>query len=98
MAATVPVADSPSKHWPVSLFRRPDGVLDQNLSAQDLRRIVERGEGALWVDIDSSDVHQHTLLEKVFQFHPLAIEDTLLHEIAHHFGISDQRLIEIDRY
>jgi predicted Zn-dependent protease with MMP-like domain len=23
---------------------------------------------------------------------------TVLHEIAHHFGISDQRLVEIDRY
>ena len=77
MAAIAPLADSPSRHWPTSLFHRPDGGLDQNLSAQDLRRIVERGEGALWVDINSSDVHQHTLLEKVFQFHPLAIEDTL---------------------
>jgi len=77
VVTTAPLADSPSKHWPTSLFRRPDGGLDQNLSAQDLLRIVERGEGALWVDIDSSDVHQHALLEKVFQFHPLSIEDTL---------------------
>jgi len=42
-----------------------------------LRQILDQGEGELWVDLDSSDVHQHTLLEKVFQFHPLAIEDTL---------------------
>lgn len=76
MAATAPLPE-PSKHWPASLFRRPDGALEQNLSAQELRRIVERDEGTLWVDIDSSDVHQHALLEKVFQFHPLAIEDTL---------------------
>lgn len=33
--------------------------------------------GALWVDIDSNDRAQHALLEKVFQFHHLAIEDTL---------------------
>ncbi len=26
------------------------------------------------------------------------VRRTVLHEIAHHFGISDQRLIEIDRY
>jgi predicted Zn-dependent protease with MMP-like domain len=26
------------------------------------------------------------------------IRRTVLHEIAHHFGISDQRLVEIDRY
>ncbi|HEY3551708.1 MAG TPA: metallopeptidase family protein [Gaiellaceae bacterium] len=27
-----------------------------------------------------------------------AVRRTVFHEIAHHFGISDQRLIEIDRY
>jgi predicted Zn-dependent protease with MMP-like domain len=26
------------------------------------------------------------------------IRHVVLHEIAHHFGISDQRLVEIDRY
>ena len=27
-----------------------------------------------------------------------AVRRTVFHEIAHHFGISDERLIEIDRY
>ncbi len=75
MSATV--APPASKHWPTSLYRRPDGVLEQELSPVRIREIVEQGEGELWVDIDSSDVHQHSLLEKVFGFHPLAIEDTL---------------------
>ena len=26
------------------------------------------------------------------------VKHTVLHEIAHHFGISDERLVEIDRY
>jgi predicted Zn-dependent protease with MMP-like domain len=26
------------------------------------------------------------------------VRRVVLHEIAHHFGISDERLIEIDRY
>ena len=26
------------------------------------------------------------------------VRETVIHEIAHHFGISDERLIEIDRY
>lgn len=42
-----------------------------------LREIVDSGEGELWVDIDSTNMHQHALLEKVFDFHPLAVEDTL---------------------
>jgi len=28
----------------------------------------------------------------------LAVRRTVFHEIAHHFGISDERLLEIDRY
>lgn len=74
---TVTAAPPASKHWPASLYRRPDGVLEQELSPARIREIVEQGEGELWVDIDSTDVHQHALLEKVFGFHPLSIEDTL---------------------
>lgn len=66
-----------SRHWPASLYRRPDGALEQELSPARIRAIVDSGEGELWVDIDSTDVHQHSLLEKVFGFHPLAVEDTL---------------------
>jgi predicted Zn-dependent protease with MMP-like domain len=35
--------------------------------------------------------HNHALLHE-------QIRRVVLHEIAHHFGISDRRLIEIDRY
>jgi magnesium transporter len=66
-----------SKHWPASIYRRPDGSLEQSLSPARMREVVQSGEGELWVDIDSTDMHQHALLEKVFQFHPLAVEDTL---------------------
>lgn len=43
------------------------------------RELIEarQSAGTLWVDIDSTNRHQIALLEKVFDFHPLAIEDTL---------------------
>jgi len=68
-----------SKHWPVSIYRRTDGTLEQDISPARIREILQAGEGGgeLWVDIDSTNMHQLALLEKVFQFHPLAIEDTL---------------------
>jgi magnesium transporter len=66
-----------SRHWPASIYRRPDGTLEHDLSPVRLREIVHAGEGELWVDIDSTNMHQHALLEKVFQFHHLSIEDTL---------------------
>jgi magnesium transporter len=76
MTATAAQAQA-SKHWPASLYRRPDGTLERDLSPARIREIVQVGDGELWVDIDSTNMHQHALLEKVFQFHPLAVEDTL---------------------
>jgi predicted Zn-dependent protease with MMP-like domain len=35
--------------------------------------------------------HDHALLQQM-------IRRVVLHEIAHHFGISDERLVELDRY
>src|SRR5258708_17634349 len=41
-------------------------------------------------------------LERLYGYDPQLLEDrvrhVVLHEVAHHFGISDERLIEIDRY
>src|SRR6267143_4579731 len=77
-APTVP-AQQPqaSKNWPASLYRRPDGVLEPDISPARIREILQAGEGDLWVDIDSTNMHQLALLAKVFAFHPLSIEDTL---------------------
>src|SRR6266702_1436903 len=79
VTVTVAPAQSPqaSKNWPTSLYRRPDGTLEQDISPSRMREILHSGEGELWVDIDSTNMHQHALLEKVFEFHPLSIEDTL---------------------
>jgi magnesium transporter len=79
VTATSAPAQQPqaSKNWPASLYRRPDGALEQDISPTRMREILQTGEGELWVDIDSTNMHQHALLEKVFEFHPLSIEDTL---------------------
>ena len=41
-------------------------------------------------------------LERHYGYDPAVlraqVRRTVLHEIAHHFGISDERLVEIDRY
>jgi magnesium transporter len=66
-----------SRHWPASIYRRPDGTVELDFSPARIREILHSGDGELWVDIDSTSMHQHALLEKVFGFHPLAIEDTL---------------------
>ena len=41
-------------------------------------------------------------LERLYGAHPAVlrreVKRVVLHEVAHHFGISDERLIELDRY
>ena len=61
---------------PYSAYLAPDGKVEWALRPARLLEAVRDG-GQLWVDIDSSDPHQHALLEKVFRFHHLAVEDTL---------------------
>jgi len=48
-----------------------------DLSIDELRAAVESGAGTLWVDIDIREPQAVALLGDVFQFHPLAIEDSL---------------------
>jgi magnesium transporter len=47
------------------------------VSAADLVEQLRDPAARIWVDIDANHPGQHALLEKVFDFHPLAIEDTL---------------------
>jgi magnesium transporter len=60
-----------------SFYREPDGVVSRDLSLKELSACVRDGRGPLWVDIDTSARQQLALLEKVFGFHPLAIEDVM---------------------
>jgi magnesium transporter len=52
-------------------------VVTRDLSLKELSGCVKEGRGPLWVDIDTSVRPQLALLEKVFAFHPLAIEDVM---------------------
>jgi hypothetical protein len=48
-----PAAAHPDSR-PGSLYLAPDGVLHTDLSVDDLRRALERGDGAVWVDVDTA--------------------------------------------
>jgi magnesium transporter len=62
---------------PYSAYLRADGSVEHGLRPAQIAEVVKSGEGQLWVDMDANDRAQHALLEKVFGFHHLAIEDTL---------------------
>jgi magnesium transporter len=61
---------------PFSACLNADGTVEQALRPARLLEAAKNG-GQLWVDIDANSHAQHALLEKVFSFHPLAVEDTL---------------------
>jgi magnesium transporter len=58
-----------------SVLRLADGTIERNPDREALRATIERGQGTLWVDLDSSDPAQAVLLADLFHFHPLAVED-----------------------
>jgi magnesium transporter len=53
------------------------GALMRDLPLREILACLPDSDGRLWVDIDSTSRQQIALLEKVFKFHPLAIEDVL---------------------
>jgi magnesium transporter len=61
----------------VIAWHGPDGDRVSDCHPRDLAALVARRAGRLWVHLDSTSQSQHALLEKLFGFHPLAIEDTL---------------------
>ena len=61
---------------PRALYRALGGGNVIDCHPRDIPQMLAE-RGPLWVDIDSTLRSQHALLEKVFKFHPLAIEDTL---------------------
>jgi magnesium transporter len=72
-----PAGDTRDARLPRSYFVDGAGVFRQDLPITELARVVQRREGALWVEIDVGSRPQVAVLEKVFGFHPLSIEDAL---------------------
>ena len=65
------------RHMPTSVLRDPAGRLARDIPPRDIRDALANPATRLWVDIDSTSRHQHAILEKLFHFHPLTVEDTL---------------------
>jgi predicted Zn-dependent protease with MMP-like domain len=63
--------------------------------------LTRRGSGYVGVPPDKITIYRQPL-ERLYGSDPARLQREIrrvvLHEIAHHFGISDERLREIDRY
>lgn len=77
-AADAGGAAAPDARLPRCVHVAADGTtITRDLNVRDIAHAVREAQGTLWVDIDSTSRQQLALLEKVFNFHPLAIEDVL---------------------
>lgn len=63
--------------------------------------LTRRGSGYVGVPPDTITIYRGPL-ERLYGAEPerlrREIRRVVLHEVAHHFGISDERLVELDRY
>ncbi|MEO7962638.1 MAG: CorA family divalent cation transporter, partial [Gemmatimonadaceae bacterium] len=75
--ADAAVRSSGDAKLPRCVFVSPQGAVTRDLKIKEIATHVSESKGVLWVDIDSTSRQQLALLEKVFKFHPLAIEDVL---------------------
>ena len=73
-AVARPVAD-PNR--PAIYYLDPDGKLRRDLAISELAKIIRSGAGELWVDMRVSSRQCIGMLDNVFSFHPLAVEDAL---------------------
>jgi magnesium transporter len=71
------MAGSEETRLPRSFYCDADGRLERDLPLRELTARVRDGTGRLWVDVDVTIRQQLALLEKLFGFHPLAIEDVM---------------------
>lgn len=56
-------------------YNDPNGGIRHDLSRDEIASIVASGTGTLWVDVDTRDPNDVSILSDVFHFHPLAIEE-----------------------
>ena len=62
---------------PAILYVDADGKLRRDLTIAELANVIRGGPGELWVDMHVTSRQCVAMLDNVFAFHPLAIEDAL---------------------
>lgn len=71
------------------IFRDVDGKTTSGAPVEQLPQLLQAEHGAVWIDMQTpSDADYRLVLESIFHFHPLAIED----------AINDIHLPKIDDY
>jgi len=70
-----------------ALYARPGEHVVETTSEADIARFHKEGTGALWVDLEAPTDAERGILDRVFGFHRLAIENAV--ELSNHPRIDD---------
>src|SRR5204863_145923 len=62
---------------PPQTYVDADGKLRHDLSTPEIRDVIQKGTGELWIDMRVTSRQCIAMLDNVFAFHPLAVEDAL---------------------
>ena len=74
---TEPATPAADTSRPAILYVDTEGKLRRDLSISELAEVIKSGKGELWVDMRVTSRQCIGVLDNVFAFHPLAIEDAL---------------------
>ena len=74
---TEPATPAADTSRPAILYVDPEGKLRRDLGIAELADVIKTGKGELWVDMRVTSRQCIGMLDNVFAFHPLAIEDAL---------------------
>ena len=78
MAQPHPTTDTANAPvFPRSIHLSALGHTESALSLERVNEILARGEGCLWVDVDTNDPTQVELFKEIHGLHPLSVEDVL---------------------
>ena len=88
------------EHWPTDEQLAPRGPGGMLLGLYEGVPQTQRGNNYTWVMPDKITIFRGPILELSPTEDAVAdqVRHTVIHEIAHHFGISDDRLRELDAY
>ena len=70
-----------------AIYARPGEPLTETSSEADILRFHKEGRGTLWVDLEAPTDAERGILERVFNFHKLAIENAV--QLSNHPRIDD---------
>ena len=61
----------------ILLYYKGNNEIDKDISNEEIKSVIQSEKGALWLDIVAPGKEEMDVLEKVFELHPVSLEDCI---------------------